>query len=116
MEKISLFKSSTGHYFENRESCEAWEQRVSELENIVFETLKDDISKSERGDFPEELLSLISNIKVDQISIYLSAFSKIAYWFKNSALDYNEGFVCFKDQDQSDSYDWLKRHRSKIMD
>ena len=114
MEKIALFKSSTGHYFENRELCEAWELRVSELESLVFETLKDDISKSERGDFPEKLLSLISNIKVDEIPIYLSALSKIAYWFNNSALDYDEGFVCFKDQDES--YDWLNRHRSKITD
>ena len=90
--------------------------RVSELESLVFKTLKDDISKSERGEFPEELLSLIANIKVDEIPIYLSALSKIAYWFNNSALDYNEGFVCFKDKDQAESYDWLNRHRSKIMD
>tara|TARA_Y100001968_G_C18879170_1_gene490900 strand:+ start:145 stop:495 length:351 start_codon:yes stop_codon:yes gene_type:complete len=116
MEKISLYKSSTGHYFEKRETCEAWKKRVSAHEAEVIHALKDDLRKSDDGTFPEEFLKLILESKLEETSQYLSTLAKINYWFNNSPLNYDEGFICFKDKEYEESSDWLNKHRSKLMD
>ena len=116
MEQISLFKSSTGHFFQKREDCEAWENRVKGHESVVYEAFKDDLGKSGDDNFPPELMMLIAKQEAEGISNYLSAFAKIAYWFNNSPLNYEEGFVSFRDKLSDETFSWLKRHRSSLMD
>jgi hypothetical protein len=46
MLEISGFKSFTGHLFENKEDCVAWEKRAMAMQKEVLENFKNDIIAS----------------------------------------------------------------------
>ena len=108
MLEISGFKSFTGHLFANKEDCLAWEQRARAMQSEVMENLKKDLTASGYENFPEEILKAINECKEEDYSDYLQAFAKIAYWFNNSALNYDMNFVCYRGKECRASEDWLK--------
>jgi len=108
MLEISGFKSFTGHVFKTKEDCMAWEYRAIAMQSEVMENFKKDIIASDPDLFPDELIKAINECKVEDHSIYLQAFAKIAYWFNHSGLNYDMNFVCYDGKECSESIDWLK--------
>ena len=109
MSEISGFKSFTGHLFDNKEDCAAWEVRARTMQSDVIESLKKDIIQS----FPDDLLKAISNYKEKDHDKYLQALAKIAYWFNNSGLNYDMNFVCYDGKGCRETAEWLNRKETE---
>ncbi len=112
MLEISAFKSFTGHVFDNKEDCIAWETRAKQMQREVIDNLRRDIAASDIDSFPEELLTIINNFKEEDYYNYLTALSKISYWFNNSGLNYDMNFVCYAGEDYQRTKDWLDKRQS----
>ena len=112
MLEISAFKSFTGHVFDNKEDCIAWEARAKTLQGEVIENLRKDIVASDIDAFPKDLLDIINNFKEEDNYKYLTALSKISYWFNNSGLNYDMNFVCYEGEDYQRSKNWLSKRQS----
>ena len=109
MLEVSGFKSFTGHLFETKEDCLAWEKRVLAMQKEVMENFKNDIIASDPDSFPEELLNIINNCEENDYSRYLEALAKIGYWFNHSGLNYDMNFVCYEGKKRREVAEWLKR-------
>ena len=109
MLEISGFRSFTGHLFETKEDCAAWENRAMAMQKEVMENFKNDIIASEPGSFPDELLKAINNCEEKDYARCLQALAKIAYWFSNSGLNYDMNFVCYDGKEQRETEEWLIR-------
>ncbi len=112
MLEISAFKSFTGHVFDNKEDCIAWETRAKQMQGEVIDNFRKDLDASDISDFPEDLLVIINSFKEEDYYKYLTALSKISYWFKNSGLNYDMNFVCYSGEECQKSQDWLKKKQS----
>ena len=111
MLEISGFKSFTGHLFETKEDCQAWETRAMAMQKEVMENFKNDIIASDPDSFPDELLKAINNCEEKDYDGYLKALAKIAYWFSQSGLNYDMNFVCYEGKDCKESSEWLNRNQ-----
>ena len=109
MLEISAFKSFTGHVFDTKEDCVAWETRVRQMQAEVTDNLRNDILASDIDSFPKDLFDVINNFKEDDYYKYLTALSKISYWFNNSGLNYKMNFVCYDGKEQREIEEWLNR-------
>ena len=109
MLEVSGFKSFTGHLFENKEDCAAWENRTMAMQKEVMENFKNDIIASDPESFPAELLKAINNCKEIDYAGNLQALAKIAYWFSNSGLNYDMNFVCYDGKERREIEEWLSR-------
>ena len=109
MLEISGFRSFTGHLFENKEDCMAWENRAMAMQKEVMENFKNDIIASDPDSFPDELLKAINNCEEKDYAGQLQAFAKIAYWFSNSGLNYDMNFVCYDGKEQREIEEWLSK-------
>ena len=113
MLEISGFKSFTGHLFENKEDCVAWEKRAMAMQKEVMENFKNDIIASDPESFPEELLKAINNCEEKDYDKCLKALAKIAYWFNNSGLNYDMNFVCYDGKGCRETAEWLNRKETE---
>ena len=113
MLEISGFKSFTGHLFENKEDCVAWEKRAMAMQKEVMENFKNDIIASDSESFPEELLKAINNCEEKDYDECLQALAKIAYWFNNSGLNYDMNFVCYDGKGCRETAEWLNRKETE---
>ena len=113
MLEISGFKSFTGHLFENKEDCMAWEKRAMAMQKEVMENFKNDIVASDPESFPEELLKAINNCEEKDYDKCLQALAKIAYWFNNSGLNYDMNFVCYDGKGCRETAEWLNRKETE---
>ncbi len=109
MLEISGFKSFTGHLFENKEDCAAWEARARAMQSEVMENFKKDIIASDPESFPEDLLKAISSSEEKDYDKYLQALAKISYWFNHSGLNYDMNFVCYDGKGCRETAEWLNR-------
>ena len=112
MLEISAFKSFTGHVFDNKEDCIAWETRAKKMQREVIDNLRRDILASDINSFPEDLMNIINNFNEEDCYDYLTALSKISYWFNNSGLKYDMNFVCYEGEDYQRTKDWLSKRES----
>ena len=111
MLEISGFRSFTGHLFNNKEDCVAWENKAMAMQKEVMENFKNDITASDPDSFPDELLNAINNCEEKDYDGYLKALAKIAYWFSHSGLNYDMNFVCYEGKDCKESSEWLNRNQ-----
>ena len=109
MLEISGFESFTGHLFESKEDCRAWEARARALQSEVMENFKKDIIASDPESFPEDLLKAINNCEEKDYDKYLQALAKISYWFNHSGLNYDMNFVCYDCKGSRETAEWLER-------
>ena len=112
MLEISAFKSFTGHVFDNKEDCIAWESRARQMQAEVVDNLRNDLVVSDIDSFPEDLLDVINNFKEDDYYKYLTALAKISYWFNNSGLNYEMNFICYAGEKCQKTRDWLNKRQS----
>ena len=112
MLEISAFKSFTGHVFDNKEDCMAWESRARQMQAEVVDNLRNDLLANDIDSFPKDLLEVINNFNEDECLEYLTALSKISYWFNNSGLNYEMNFVCYEGEDCQKAQDWLSKRQS----
>ncbi len=112
MLEISAFKSFTGHVFDTKEDCIAWEARVRQMQAEVTDNLRNDLVVSDIDSFPGDLLNIINNFKEDDYYKYLNALAKISYWFNNSGLNYDMNFVCYEGEECRKTQAWLSKRQS----
>ena len=112
MLEISAFKSFTGHVFDSKEDCMAWESKARQMQAEVVNNLRNDLLVSDIDSFPKDLLDVINNFKEDDYYKYLTAFSRISYWFNNSGLNYEMNFVCYEGEDYQKAQGWLSKRQS----
>ena len=112
MLEISAFKSFTGHVFDTKEDCVAWETRVRQMQAEVTDNLRNDLLANDIDSFPKDLLDVINNFNEDDCLVYLTALSKISYWFNNSGLNYDMNFICYAGEECTKTKDWLSKRQS----
>ena len=77
MLEISAFKSFTGHVFDNKEDCMAWESRARQMQAEVVDNLRNDLVISDIDSFPIYLIDIINTFKEDDYYKYLKALGKV---------------------------------------
>ena len=78
----------------------------------VTDNLRNDLMANDIDSFPKDLLDVINNFNEDDCLEYLTALSKISYWFNNSGLNYDMNFICYAGEECTKTKDWLSKRQS----